>query len=340
MNTALSLVKYLQQTNNKLYFFDMGRRVQPLSPTIITQIENQQIPYPYPYLHHAWLSILVVQNKQLESNIVWFLKLPLDEQGLLISAVRDDLLTRLISSEPEQDSLKDNPFSFTPEQDKMAVFHAYSTQILKQPASEYYIAVKDYIAGNQPADQWLSLGYQGIADFIIRQQQEDNQQLLINAISWLPEPVFLSICSCIESIHPSGELMGKLCQRTKKAVQHNTKEPQAIVAMIRGISNGEESNSKQAVLTQILNSPYAQNIDVIVSIGSRCISSLYVPELLSLFLEKLAASEADQVGFSKVLADLMFIPTLRKLIMLQFGNNRNSAQLNKAIEQMFGTNFK
>lgn len=328
----------------------MGRRVQKLSAELFEKIENQQTPYPYPYLQHAWIALMLWNPKNKTQGVAWFLKLPLDEQGFLIQAVRDDLLNRLLqnagailqheeSGEMPEDALKDNPFSFKPDQEKMALFHAYSTLASAQPASQYYEHAQQYFAGQIGFDQWQSLGYQGIADLVVRHGKGKNSEILSKAIPLLPDAPFEVLCTCIESIEPDHTLFSALCLRAEQTLQRGTASSNHVAAITRGLSNGRNGDRKQQLMRQILESDYALEPEVIVAVATRCTESLQEPEILQRFLEKLAINKAGQAGFSRILSDLMFMPVMRALILMQFRNQQRSEALSKAIGEMFGGNF-
>lgn len=350
MTDISSLTQLLRQSGGQLRFFDMGRRVQKLTTELFEKVENQETPYPYPYQQHAWIAMMLWNPKNKAQGVAWFLKLPLDEQGFLIQAVRDDLMQRLLKNadtilqlgdnqEQPEDALKDNPFSFKPDQEKMALFHAYSTLTSAQPASQYYENAQEYFAGQKGFDNWQALGFQGIADLVVRHEKGGNEAILTKAISLLPDVPFEVLCTCLESIEPGHKLYDALLTRAEQTLNRATANPNHIAALVRGLSNGRHSERKQAVIQQILESDYALEPEVIVAIATRCNESLQDSALLQLFLERLAVNKAGQVGFSRLLTDLMFLPTLRALILMQFRTMERSEALEQAIGEMFGQGF-
>ncbi|MDF2182136.1 DUF3549 family protein [Neptuniibacter sp. CAU 1671] len=349
MSEITSLTELLRNSGAQLRFFDMGRRISKLSTEQFAKIENQQIPYPLPYLHHAWLALMLWNPKDKAQGVVWFLKLPLDEQGFLVQAVRDDLLNRLLQNASNllnsggdtdtPDALKDNPFSFKPDQEKMAVFHAYSTLVTAEPPSSFYRPAQNYFSGADGFSDWQSLGFQGIADLVVRHQQESNSAMLTKAIPFLPDVPFEALCTCLENIEPEHGLYEALCTRAEQTLQRGQANSNHIAALIRGLSNGRDQGRKLSLLQQIVGSDYALEPEVIAAIATRCTESLQHPELLQPFLEKLAAGKAGQTGFSRILSDLMFLPALRALILMQFRGQQRSETLSQAIGEMFGQSF-
>ncbi|KGK42456.1 hypothetical protein LH51_07160 [Nitrincola sp. A-D6] len=92
------LTQLLQHDDNRLLIFDMGRRISKLPIETFTRVEQNQVPYPLPFLHHAWVGLLLWNPSAKDQNLIWFLKLPLDEQGFLIQAARDDIVNRLLQN--------------------------------------------------------------------------------------------------------------------------------------------------------------------------------------------------------------------------------------------------
>lgn len=355
MNHFETLTDFIRNTEAQFRIFDMGRCISKLTVENFRKVEMGHIPYPKPFLHQAWIAILMWNPKAAEENVVWFLKLPLDEQGYLVQAARDDFLNRLLQNlsnskgmgplnQPAdateyRDALKDNPFSFTPDQEKMAAFHATATLTTKQPASSFYPAAQDYFSGKTALESWDTLGYQGIADFVIRYQESNNEQQLAEILPQLPDTPLEATCTFLEHIQPGAELSQAIMARLDKAVTEQQVSANQIGALLRAASQITEDDAKIALLHKVLNSEYGTEAEVIAALASRCWASLQYPELLKLFLETLAINKAGQACFNRVMSDLMFIPTLRALSLQQFRSSERSEALSKAIGGMFGDGF-
>lgn len=343
-----TISQLLQESDIAFRVFDMGRRVSKLTSDPFEKFEQGVIPYPQPYLHHAWLAFLLWHPRNKAQNIVWFLKFPLDEQGFLIQAVRDDFLNRLsknmqqIAEQPEalpqNDALKDNPFAFTPDQEKMAVFNARARQATDQPVSTYHSAAKAYFIGQSDWNNWPELGLQGIADLITTLDKPTCQKMA-KQIPHLPETPLIRLATLLEHTQPDNSLSVALANRLDAALTKPQTPATVVAALIRGLSDATDETRKKKAITAVLNSPYGAQTEVLVTIATRCHTSLHHPDLLHIFLEKLANSNAGQAGFSRILADLMFIPTNRALILQAFRTPQRSSALTQAIAAMFGQNF-
>lgn len=348
MSAYSSISELLTESGAQFRIFDMGRRLSKLSTDQFAKLEQGLIPYPTPYLHHAWLALFLWHPANRTQNVVWFLKFPLDEQGYLVQAVRDDFLNRLLQNISQMlsetalneanDALKDNPFSFTPDAEKMAMFHAQAARLTQQPASQFYQPTQAYLANHAQWDQWSQLGYQGIADVTARLDEANNSDVLAKAIPGLPSEPLVAFSTSLEHVTPNHMLANALLARLTQALKQ-PEQSALVAALLRGLSNIHSEAIKQQALRQTLASDYGRDAQVLVAIASRCHSTLQYPDILAVFLEQLAQSEAGQAGFSRVLADLMFIPVMRTLILQAFRQPERSDALSAAIGQMFGESF-
>lgn len=339
-----SLTELLRSTGAALRVFDMGRRIGKLSLDQFRRIEDSELPYPSPFQHLAWVALLIWNPKRKDENAVWFLRLPLDEQGLVAPAARDDILKRLIqnvvnskSGQLDEDALKDNPYSFTPEQDRMAAFHALAAREMKAAASAHYERAQAWMHGQLPVDEWPTLAYQGLADVVMRLDQDGNTDALVNQLGDMPAPVLENLCPLLENVQPSPRLQQALTDLLRQAL--STDDSNRVAALARALSNIADEPAKQAWVMEVLNSHHATRAEVITVIATRCESALLEPRVLQSFLEQLAQGEAGQTGFSRILAELMFMPVHRALILQAFRQNERSPQLEQAIGEMFGQSF-
>ena len=344
MSNEHSIVNFLKGSGVQLRILDMGRRIEKITSQQFFKIEQGHTPYPLPYLHQAWIALLLWNPKNKSQNAVWFLKLPLDEQGFLVQAARDDIMNRLLQNiqfaqgdlTENQDALKDNPFVFKPDQEKMAAFHAIANQQIGLEASAAYPEVLNYLKGNLQSDTWQSLSLQGIADFVTRLDEGRNEALLTEAIANLPLPVLTPTCVCLEHAQPSNECMTALNQRLESYLADSDTDSAVIAALLRGLSNGQDQALKNQLLTKVLSTSFGTKAEVLVTVATRYVDSLRFPDTLLAFLEALAKGESGQAGFSRILADLMFMPDLRALVLHSFRNPNRSEALTTAIGEMFG----
>ncbi|KGK42457.1 hypothetical protein LH51_07165 [Nitrincola sp. A-D6] len=235
--------------------------------------------------------------------------------------------------------MKDNPFAFTPDQEKMACFHALASRTLQTPASRYYEDVQQYLAGQLDRDYWNNLGLQGLADFVMRLDQGDNTTQLRKRLTQLPEPLLLMLAHLLEHTQPDHALQQQLTDHLLQLLQRLDTAPELIAALIRSISAGNDMAGRDQALDAVLASPFALEAEVIVALATRCHTSLNQPQRLQLFLEQLAAGKAGQLGFNRILSDLMFLADLRPRILEAFRDPQRSDTLSQAIGEMLGSGF-
>ncbi|MFT6917286.1 MAG: hypothetical protein ACJAWL_003644 [Motiliproteus sp.] len=343
MQPLQTLSDFIQSTDASCHLFDMGRRVSTLSGASFQRFEQAQTPYPLPYLQQAWIAVLLWNPDQPLQQVIWFLKLPLDEQGLLVQAARDDFLRRLLRSVgdqgleqlAEQDPLKDNPFAFTPDPGKMAAFHAQAGLLLKQPASAFYQPGRDYLSGLRGYDNWQALGLQGIADICSRLSHDSNAAVLSRAIEHLPLAPLEAFAAQLEHLPPPEPISQALSRRLELSLAADDCGPVTLAALLRGLSLSHSEALRQDALRKILASRFAPELEVLAATAGRCWQDLREPDLCNAFLEALARNSAGQSGFNQILAELLFIPGMRSHIMTGLRNPERSDILAGALGGFF-----
>ncbi len=338
-----TLSELLQQAGAQVQFYDMGRRLVKIPDADMLAIERQQQAYPQPFLRSASLGVLFYYEDDdgaSSDQQIWFLKFPLDEQGLLQQAARDDFLRRMVERLAEQtlarhdpkttknppDMPEDNPHGFTPREDRMACFHARVAKQLGQPASQFYAHAVDYFTGSNGFEQWNFVGLQGIADVATRLDENDNLTTLIKAIPQLPLTPFAALCSCLENEIIDPALSAALSARITTALQEADTNIAAntVAAAIRGLSYGSDQRAFVTALHAVLNSNNGCNVEVLATIAGRAWHCLEQDDIRRAFLCNLALCDAGQGAFDNIMADLMFIPGLRQPLLDELHSLRDA----------------
>ena len=356
MNNSLTICDFLEQGGAEVSFFDMGRRVVEIPLDIMRRFESAETPYPQPFLQSAWLGILfqypqTIANGQAtlgNTHNIWFVKLPLDEQGLLQQAARDDFLRHVIKQldetlieaadeaadkKSQQPTPDDNPHGFTPREDRMAVFHAKISKKTGDSVSQFYAHARDYFAGKPGYEQWNFVGLQGIADVVARLDKENNSQSLAQAIPHIPTTPFAALCSCLENHVLDKTLTQTIAERINKALKDESAVE--VAAGIRGLSHSIDRNNVITTIQSVLSNPVGRNVEVLAAIAGRAWETLEDSALRFSFLENLALCEAGQQAFDGIMADLLFLPGLRQLIKEDFRKTERSEQLATAIGKFY-----
>ena len=340
-----SISGFLVMSGFQYRIFDMGRKIQRISNQTFAGIEAQQTQYPYPFQQKAWLAFLFWDEQKKQEPVIWFLRFPIDEMGLLKLESRDAFIRDLLENIGEnmqahiqggsgQDSLKESPFSFKPREDRLAIFHALATVELKQPPSQHYEHTQQYLKGDLGFDQWQFLGLQGVADVISRLKQDYNAESLALALPNLPDAPLDIFMQCLEHVKFSGRLSVAVSARLQQEMASEAPQPPLLASLIRALSSSEAQTERVRLLSEILVSHLAENVDVLAAISGRCWADLQNASLLQQFLE--AASSQEQNVFNILLVDLMTLPEMRAKILMGLRNPERSTQLSKKIGGFMG----
>ncbi|WP_199609302.1 DUF3549 family protein [Flocculibacter collagenilyticus] len=321
--------------------FDMGRKVQKITSKDFLAIEDTSIPYPYPIQQHAFFAVLFWQKEQIKAPFIWFLKMPLDEQSKLNQAARNHFATMVLESLGKNfineaqtgEELNNNPYVFTPNQNKLALFNAIVKVELKQPASQYYEHTRDYLSGVLGWENWQGVGLQGLADISQRLSFENNEAIIRDAIDEIPYDVKAPLAAMLESANISTEFAELLLEKINTAIINN--ESQDLITYLRMLSNSSASGIKSQAVSAILNSQLANQIDVLSVIAGRMWSVLVDEELTLTYLEQLATNEQGFVIFQGLVADLVAIPTVRPWLLRALRVEHKSPKLTEMVGQLF-----
>lgn len=342
-----TLCEFLHQSGAKYRVFDLGRRVSKLSPDEFVNFEWAKRPYPYPFQRSALFGVIFWNPAVAEKHYVWFLKFPLDEQGLLIQAARDEFLVMLLDRVGEcmlaatdgkliEGALKDSPYTFSPREDKMAAFNAQATKALSLQPSSFYQSAHEYLTGLKPVEQWQTLGMQGVADVAARLEEEQTALGLIKTIAKLPDEPFMVLSTFLENVAPSAGIVEVLATRLEVELQEKAPNIPRLCACLRAASNSAATGLVDRMVDHVLSHPCSHHIEVLAVICGRMWRVLKQPSLCEKFLEQLAHNDAGYDGFSQLLADVMYMPGLREPIMQGLRSPKRSDKLARLVGRMFG----
>lgn len=342
-----TITEFLQSTGANIRVFDMGRRVARVGIEDFLRFERARIAWPYPFQQSAWIGLLF-WDKETEKNdhFIWFVKLPLDEQGYLQQAARDEFLSRVLENVSRklsddkgqndlEDVMKDNPFAFRPKEERMAVFHALAGQVVGEQPSRFYEHAQEYFSGKVGYDQWAFVGFQGIADVACRLDQDDNETMLVEALPKLPPESLGALCSCLENQKIGTAMSEALLARTQALLAEENVNVNLLAALIRGIAGSPAVGLRKQLLSDVLAHDVATEIEVLAAIGSRAWEALHDEELRSAFMERLAVNRHGQEFFNLCMADLLFVPGMREPLLQVLRSPDRSPQLSAAIGAMF-----
>lgn len=347
-NTITTLGQFLHRSSAHYRVFDMGRRVVKLSAKEFVGFEKAKIPYPYPLQKHALLGVVFWNPEHTNKQYVWFLKLPLDEQGLLIQAARDQFLVMLLDRVGEcmlaaedgkniEGALKDSPYTFVPQEQKMAAFNAQVTKCLNMPASPFYDDALAYFTGVTDKNDWQALAMQGIADIAIRLANDGEETIqLIATLPNLPEVPWNVFSHFLEHAEPVAGIVEVLAQRLSMELQEKEPDINQICACLRAASNSPVRGLVDSMVKRVLKHSCSRNIEVLATITGRVWRVLEQDFICQMFLEQLARNDAGQEGFNQLIVDVLYLPGMRLHIMKALRSPQRSKELSLAVGKLFG----
>ena len=337
MSNINTISEFLVHAGTDYRVFDMARGIRVVDSQTFLEIENGEIAAPYPRQQHAWFGILFF-NKQLSTeHYIWFVKLPLDEQGKIISAGRKQFLqivtealgAQLDKTDNPNNQLPENPFTFVPNQNQLADFNAKSRCLLNIEPSHQFTHIKQHI--NAPHSQnWQTLTLQEIADFCAQIQRPAHSQLLVEHFETLAPELQKALCTSLENNTPPKALIDTL-------LAWQTKAPTCLVRAeltLRGTSQSPQSSNIKACLINLLKSDLSKEPNVLILISARHWLYLNDADVLALYVQALA--EQDGQLFAGLFPDLVQIPAIRNTMLSVLRWPEKSQALTKAIGHLFG----
>lgn len=321
MRPIHSLHDFFLRSGAEVRLYHLGRSVEPCALDTLADFEMGQLAWPYPWRGEARLG-MVFRLADAPEPLVWFLALPLDESGQLVPGPRDAFIERLLTtlgqsaeamaseSGPRVDNLmKNNPLTCTPSLPFQAVMHARATRDLGLPASQHLELVEAYLSGQQRVD-WQALGLQGVADFVVRLDDDASRSLSQN-LATLPDEVLTSLCYCLEHVAIDDALAFALRRRGEDAAARGDIE--TFCACVRSMA-GASTKVAGAWLDSLLADPDACGPDLLAAVAGRGWRHLEDADRLPRFLDRLA--EQPDADFTVLARDLALIPRLRLPVLM------------------------
>jgi len=338
METIHTLTQLLKNSGCQYDIYDLGRRIQKIDNTLFSDVEQGKQPYPFPLQKQAHLAISY-WNEQ-KQPWIWFLKFKLDERGLLNQAdvgnflkfVLEAMGTRLSGeiSEEQQEKLSNNPYTFKPSEDKMAVFHSQVRAELDLATSQYYEHAQHYFTGELGWDNWQTVGLQGITDMCARLGSQQNGVAIRKAFNKLPSEPLYATLGALEHTQINDKLAQRLQEMAENEINSNEPDLFLLSALVRALS-GAEPSITNAVINQVLASPRLSHQEVLIGLAGRSWHALQDPVIAEQFLLRLAQT-GNQNLFNQLFADLVMIPALRMVFLPLLNSNPSPELANALIE--------
>ncbi|WP_426357968.1 DUF3549 family protein [Pseudocolwellia sp. HL-MZ19] len=344
MTTISSISELLSLSGSQFRVYDLGRKIDKISKDTFNKIELNQLPYPYPTQANACLAIVFWQ-KNSQQPFIWFIKLPLDERGLLNQGARNHYIAIIIEalgnnitdtpSEKQEELLKNNPYHFTPAQYKLAALNSIVNTELKREMSEHHGLFTQYISGDLGWDNWQNIGVQGINDFASKINESNNAQQLTRSFNLLPDEVINPLCTALENQKlPLGLIEAILNKLQQANLDENTKSN-----LLRGLSSSSSHPLVVTYINSLLKQDESLSVNTLILFAGRLWDVFDNTEILLSYLEAIAKHD-DVELFTEIFKDLVAIPSLRPKVFEVMRAPERSDALSRAIGYIFQTTNK
>lgn len=339
MTTISSISELLSLSGSQFRVYDVGRKIDKISKDTFNKIELNQLPYPFPIQGHACFAIVFWQKESTQPYI-WFIKLPLDERGLLNQAARNHYLAIIIEalgnniaqtpSIKQEELLKSNPYHFTPAQYKLAALNSIINAELKREMSTHYPVFKQYLSDGLAWQNWHHIGVQGLNDFAAHIKESSNADSLAQAIPFLPEQVVNPLCIALENQNLPLILIQAILNTLKQSdLKEETKNN-----LIRSLGSSAKHPLVLDYVDSLLKHSNLVTTETIILLVGRLWEAFEDNQrLLSLF--EVIANMDDLALFNEIFKDLVAIPSLRLQVLEAIRSEKRSGALSHAIGHLF-----
>lgn len=343
-DTIDSISEFLLHAGTNFRIFDMARGIYPVSAQEFLDMENGKILPPRPRQQHAWFGILFWHGNSAQQHYIWFVKLPLDEQGKVIAASRNHFLQIVVealaasSEDNGAPELPDNPYSFKPSQMQMAQFSVLSRQALGKPETNDKKQALAYLKAPALLD-WKQVSYQGIVDVASTLDDANLAKVIEDNYHFYPPEVVAPLLQGMENIELTPSLEQFLLAQLNSTMTPD--DPTRLdLNLLRALTSQQARLNLQGMTAEIFTQHDALDMSTLSVISGRHYTQLS-PALLLQFFEH--AAKTDEQGlhkgelFTGFFSDLVQIPSLRPHVLGMLRSPARSEQLAKAIGYLFQT---
>ncbi len=337
-NQISTISEFLLHAGTDYRVFDMGRSIRPISSQCFLDWETAKAPPIHPRAGHAWIGIVFWDKSRSQHQYIWFIKLPVDEQGLLVAASRNQFLqiivealgTQLENAEKKNGQLPDNPYTFVPNQQQLADFNSHSRKTLGLGTSSYYAATVDYLRSPMVID-WQTLALQGFADVVANMPQDDIAQTINQHFSVFPQAVQNALLTSMENTNLSDDTMATI----ESWLLADKTDITRWVHGLRALCAMQSEARVIKLVSQALTFDVSDNTDCLAVISGRLWLSLLSENNLMNFMHKAAIADPTFGFFQGMFGDLVRIPSMRHAMLSLLREPEKSPQLTQAVGSLF-----
>ncbi|WJG08545.1 DUF3549 family protein [Aliiglaciecola sp. LCG003] len=336
-NQISSISEFLLHAGTDYRVFDMGRTIRELPSQLFLNIENASVKPQFPRAQHTWFGIVFWDKTRSSQQYIWFVKLPIDEQGLVVTAARNHFLqiivdalgSQLENAEKSNGQLPDNPYTFVPNQQQLADFNSISRRTLKLDYSQYYQAALDYLKAPLVID-WQTLSLQGIADLAANVAEPEINELVLKQFALLPQTVQFTLLISFENqpLNPA------ITQQIEKFIDSNSTDAVAWQHGLRALSQTQGDSTKR-MLEMALAAQVCNDHNTLEVIAGRLWQPLSENNKLMNFMHKVAEADPTHSLFEAIFRDLVQLPDSRDAMLAMLRSTDKSPALTHAVGSLF-----
>jgi hypothetical protein len=342
-----TLSEFLLQAGTEYFIIDVSRTRHLLDNQVFFDYENNKAPYANPRQGHAWLCI-VFWNKQLnQEHYIWFVKLPVDEQGLLVQAAINQFLQivtqalgqQLQGMDEKNAELPENPFVFTPSQQLLSDCNSTIRKHLNLPERPGLQKALSYLKA--PSVQpWDELSLQDMSDLALQIDSAPVQQAFVQNLEILPKAVCLCLFSTFEGLQLP-------VQVEQSMLSYHARCEAALAPMVLRALASTRTEQVNNYIRQLVANKDALDIETLIVIAGRHWQALSPETLMSeeqspqdylrLYFEKLAAADNSYALFQGVFTDMVQLPSLRVFLLAMIRSDIKDANLKEAVQSFLSS---
>lgn len=299
---------------------DLGRGLRALDAQQFLEIENANITAPCPRQQCLWVALVFWNAQQKSDEYVWCLKLPLDEQGKVQLAARDEFLALMLtslgnsflSSSPTTSLAvpPDNPYLFTPSLHQRAMISAWYKRCCNRPSVPSVDKVLEYLKAPLSAE-WQSLPLQAIAEVALRLNEQAVEHDVIMHFDDYASEFVISLFSMAEAAEVSRTLEAFLYDKALAV------EERMQLALLRALSRHEGHPPLQCLLMKLLESNDTPSIETLSVIAARHWQQ-FDESLTTMFFVKAEQCEQTNTAYAGIYdgfyLDLVMLPKTRPIV--------------------------
>lgn len=337
-NSISTISEFLLHAKTQHIVIDMGRTIRKIDNQTFFEWESQQAPCLYPRQNHGWFCITFWNETTSNQHYIWFVKLPLDEQGFILQASQSHFLSivaKALGSQLEYNTeterqIPENEYVFQPSQQQMADTHAYINKLLNhQPVNTS--KVNAYMQQPLVCD-WQTLSIQEIANYVMAIERSDQchvQSVICKNLHDYPPAVLTSLFSSLENVSQNDKLSEALI-----AFHHSPKLPHIKTLCLRAMHSDGDIKVLDYI-RKLVNSDDLRDIETCVVIAGRYWVIFEDMSYLTRFFEVVCELDQQFELFRGLYADLARLPDIRNNVLKFLRCENRSALVANAIGSLF-----